>query len=109
MRDDPMSPRPPSGGLTGTRDLLHRHPGLWPALGVSLSWLLAVYFLAALGFLAAVAGGQAAPAALAAAPIAYYVLVSAGALAYYRLRLPLVPAVFLLAGRGWAALGRRQR
>ncbi len=100
--DDPMSPRPPSGGMSGTRDLLRRHPGLRVPLVLSVAFLAFVYLLAARGFIAALRGGSWREATVVVSPILYFMAVSCGALAYYRLRLPLMPALFVLAGRGWA-------
>lgn len=103
--DDPQSPKPPkpTGGLSGTRDLVSRHPGLAPVLLLYGAFLVATYGLALGGFLTALTRKEAGPAILALAPILYFVAISAGALAYYRLRIPLMPAVFLLAGRGLTA------
>lgn len=97
--DDPMTLRAPSGKLSGTRDLLRRHPPLAAALLLNTLFLAGVYLLALRG---AWVGGRA--ALLPGAMIAYFLAVSCGALAYYRFRLPLMPAVFVLAGLGWARL-----
>ncbi len=104
-RYDPMHPLPASGHFSGTRALLSDHPGLAVPLVLYLLFLAAVYALAARGAWSAWRCGQRASAAAAVSPIAYFIAVSAGAMAYYRFRLPLMPAVFLLAGRGLCAGG----
>ena len=100
--DDPMSPRPPSGQLSGTRELLTRHPRLWAPLILGTAFLAGLYLLALRGLLA----GERGPAVLTAVPALYFLAVSCGALAYYRFRLPLMPAVCILAGLG--AAGRQR-
>lgn len=101
---DPMHGVPASGGFAGTRGLLRRHPVLGAAFALYVLGLAAVYGLAAWGLAASWRGGQAGEAILALSPVLYFLAVTVGLGAYYRLRIPLMPAVFLLAGRGAAEL-----
>jgi 4-amino-4-deoxy-L-arabinose transferase-like glycosyltransferase len=88
----------PSGGFSGTRGLLAASPDLWPLLILYLSFLGATYLAAALGLRGAW-GSERETLALPLATIAYFLAITLGVGAYYRYRLPLMPAVFLLAGR----------
>lgn len=106
-RYNPLAPRAEAGGgLSGTRGLLRRHPRLlWPLLAY-LAFLAATYLLAFAGLVAVLRNGDWGRACLAACLAAYVLAVSCGGLTYYRFRLPAMPSIFLLAGRGALALRR---
>lgn len=89
---------PSIGNFSGTRGLLAARPILWPLLILYLAFLAAVYAAAALGLRAAWRAEREA-LALPLATIAYFLAITLGVGAYYRYRLPLMPAVFVLAAR----------
>lgn len=97
---DPMTTTAPTGGLSGTRGLLARHWPLRVFIPVYLLALAELYVFAALGFNAAWREGRKSSAAFCLLVVAYYLALTAGLGSYYRLRIPLLPAIYALAGLG---------
>jgi 4-amino-4-deoxy-L-arabinose transferase-like glycosyltransferase len=106
---DPLRPGQVSAGhFQGTKDLFRRHAILGLFFMGYVLFLVAVYWLAGKGFLAAWRSDQTAEALLGVTPIAYFIAITvAVTMAYYRFRLPMMPAIFILAGRGVQSLGKR--
>ena len=104
-RYDPLHTDAPSGRFAGTRALFERHRPLKVLIPVYWAWLVGVYSLAAFGFFSAWGKRETRwTALLCASVIVYFLGVTAGLGAYYSLRIPLLGAVYLLAGFGFAAI-----
>jgi len=83
-----------------------RHTSLRVAIPLYMLALGGLYGLALAGFLAAWQKERVV-AVLWASPVFYFLAVTAGLGSYYRLRIPLLGAVYFLAGRGWQFLRER--
>lgn len=99
-RYDPMGPDVESGGFKGTRQQLARHPKLKLVLAGYWSFLLAAYFLAARGAWRLYRERRWDPLLVAGVPLLYFLALTLGMGAYYRLRLPLMPPLLILAAFG---------
>jgi hypothetical protein len=99
-RYDPMAPDVVSGGFSGTRQLLERHPGFKVVLAAYWAFLVGLYALAARGLWMLVRAKAWDAAAIGGVPLLYFLGLTLGMGAYYRLRLPLMPPLCLLAAFG---------
>jgi len=93
--------------LAQERELAHRHPGLEVFLVLYLLFLAATYGLALVGFW--VAGHRYGwnETLMVSSSILYYAAITLGADAQARYRLPMMPALFVLAAGGWERFFRR--
>ncbi len=91
------------------RHLIQRHPWFSILLVLYLCFLFSIYGLALWGLRRCwhEAGWQ--TTLLLSLPLCYFLLVTLGADAHARYRLPLMPALFLLAGGGFQAFAQRRR
>ncbi|MBI4375146.1 MAG: glycosyltransferase family 39 protein [Elusimicrobia bacterium] len=98
-------------GVTGrgTLFLMRQRPALRWWLAAIMAWLAGCYLLAALGLRALLRNHGAAFAASWLTPLAYLALLSTGGWCYYRFRVPLWPAIALLAAAGLSAAGLSRR
>ncbi len=108
-RCDPLNPPPQGPAGSGTRALLSRHRGLRPFFVGYELYLIALYLLAVFGAVKAWRLDERVELGLALSPIVYFLLTSAGAMAYHRFRVALMPAVCVLAARGAAEIPLRRR